>query len=366
MIAALLVATVLSVSDPAGDAVGDGSLRMPTALVFRTQGAFDARGIEVYDRPEFSFGVIMEALANPWDLPLGFSLPIIEVYLDAGGEEGQEELLPGSGMRLPEGRSWDFAFRITGDAFHMFQANPGGDPIDVTGDYAAELRVEDDTIGLFTALPRPDRFSLYGMVGGYDPFTESGWRPVLAEPTPFAFSSERQTLPVVDVIADSFELQVRAIESGVLPEIRAATAASGWLVAAGAGLLISLLGLGLRLAGLGRSAPEQPEPARRRYEPLPPPVVWPFPDPARLPALPPPVGAVGADWGSAEKRAARQDASPTIDPSVLLTDDDDGPGNAGDAHESRPAQGAAGGSGEDGRAVGAGTGAPGSGPNDAD
>ena len=93
----------------------------------------------------------------------------------------------------------------------------------------------------------PGVFSLYGMTGSYDPFSVSGWRSVTPEPSPWHFSSPGQTNPVIDVMADDPALQARAIQSGVLPEIRTSFQQRRWLFLAVAGALIALLGFVLRL-----------------------------------------------------------------------------------------------------------------------
>lgn len=243
MIPTLLLAAILSVSDPAGDAIGNGSLEPPTAVVYRTPGVFDAQKFEVLDTPDFGFSLTMGQLNNPWNLPNGFSLPVIEIYLDTH-EGGSATLLPGSGMMLPESSSWRYAFKLTGDNFQMLSAEPGSESyVDVTEAFGASLKVEGNTLTVTTDLARPDEFSIYGMVGGYDPFTDYGWRPVQTAASPWAFSSESQTVRVVDVIADKFSQQRTAISSGVLPEIRAATHSNSWLLVTAAGLLVSLVGV---------------------------------------------------------------------------------------------------------------------------
>jgi hypothetical protein len=247
MIEALFLAAILSVTDPAGDTHGDGSLRAPTDVVFRTPGVFDVETFDVHDTPELGFSLTMGHLNNPWGLPNGFSLPIIEIYLDTG-EEGLEALLPGSGMRLPPGRTWNYAFRMTGDSFEVFAPdNVTGEPTLITTALGAQLTVQDNTLIITTRLERPQVFSMYGMVGGYDPFRDNGWRPVLAQSSPWAFTSPVQGLPVVDVIADTAELQEQAIRLGILPEMRSSAQNSRWLLVAGLGALLGLIGVAGRL-----------------------------------------------------------------------------------------------------------------------
>lgn len=268
MIATLALATLLSVSDPVGDTVGNGTLTPPTALVFRSPGAFDLQEIVVPDAGTFGFRLTMTQLHNPWDLANGFSLPIIEVYLSdnttadrlAPGQQpppGRRDLLPGSGMTLAEGTRWNYAFRLTGDDFTVYGVGDDGEVLELTDRLRARLRVEGNTLVVTTNLAVPERFSLYGTVGSYDPFSEHGWRAVTTEPGPWALSSPTQPIPVIDVMADSFDLQRRAIDSATLPQIRASFQQDQWLLVVFGGLAITVLGLFGRLVAYLRTYPDE-------------------------------------------------------------------------------------------------------------
>lgn len=280
MVSALFLATLLTLSDPAGDAVGNGTLAAPTASTFRSAEAFDLRTVSVPDAA--TFGVALEyALIPP---PDAFPQAITELYLHdaeaaARGRAGRAALLPGSGMHLPEGRGWHAAFRVVGETVQMFSPDgapsPEAFPDEVTGAYGARVRREGNTLFITTALQMPGRFSLYGMTGVYDPFSETGWRALRAEPSPWGFSSLDQGVPVLDVITDTYAQQQGAINAGVLPEIRAPVAQEGWLLLAGAGVVVALLGLTARFL-VRRDAPHSvpkasPDAAPRPDLPLAPP-----------------------------------------------------------------------------------------------
>ena len=286
MIHALILASLLTLHDPAGDAFGNGNLLPPTDVVFRTPGVFDAQLFEVLDTPTLSLRLTLGRLNNPWSLPYGFSLPIIEFYLDTGAE-GERDLLPGSGMNLPPGVTWNYALHITGESFTVLA--PGaeaGHPLDITDSVGARLSVEGDTIVVTTELPRPARFSLYGMVGSYDFFDPTGWRPVAPEPTAGAFGSPTQRVRVVDVLTEDLASQVHAIDTGILPEIRPPVRRDGWLQLMGLGVLLALVGVVGRFFVRSRPPPAFPTaspPEAPELPALPPPL-----RPITTPALPPP------------------------------------------------------------------------------
>ena len=253
-------ADLLSLADPPGDAVGDGSLASPTAERF--SGAHDVRAVRVLDAETLTVQLELAGLAAQRDTNR-VGQPIIEIYLDSA-PGGEETLLPGSGMRLAQG-GWEVAFQIAGEHLRVFAAGDaaltgtnGDGPTDVTTSLGARLVREGDLLTVRTRLETPTRFSLYGLAGSYDPFSTTGWRDIALSPSPWHFSSPTQTRPVIDVMADGPALQARAIRSGVLPEIRTSFQQERWLLIAALGALFALFGVALRLFA---SPPQPPEPA---------------------------------------------------------------------------------------------------------
>ena len=243
----LIVAALISLSDPVGDATGNGTLTPPSAEVYRNLAPFDLLGVTVTDDPQLTLRIEMASLSNPFDLPLGFSLPVIEVYL-SGEEQGRNELLPGSGMQLPPGQGWEVAVRLTGEQATAYRTSsaPGGvetAPVSVTTN-GNELLVR-------TPYPRPESPRVYAVTGLYDLFGATPWRPLERQESPWAFSSESQRLPVVDLLAQREGRQAEAIDAGVLPPAGGRSRLPGaiWLVLMAVGLLVALAGVAMRIVG---------------------------------------------------------------------------------------------------------------------
>lgn len=240
---ALATAILLSFTDPPGDAYGDGSLQTPTAAVNRTIGALDLTNLELYKDTTLSFSLIFASLTNPFNLANGFSFPIIEIYIDNLEVQGASQLLPGSDMQLPAGSDWNYAFKLSGDAIQIFEAIEEN-VSDISSKSGAKLTVAGNTLTLQTSLPRPESLKLYGMVGNYSPFTASGWMPTSASSSPWAYWSQTQTSPVVEVVASTVEKQIQAIQSGILPAIEVQrTRVNPWFFVMFTGLFMALLGL---------------------------------------------------------------------------------------------------------------------------
>ena len=236
----LMLAALLLITDPTGDAVGNGTLQAPTAAIYRSTSTFDVTEFAVLDAPTLQFGIKFGSLANPLGLPNGFSFPIIEIYVN-DLSQGSTSLLPGSNMSLPGNASWRYALRITGDDVHVYQAD-GETILDISEDVNVTIRTEDSTIFVSTNLSRPDEYRLYSIVGQYDPF-QGGWRPLSTEASPWSFSSPEQQFPVIDVVAETRVAQQEALNRGVLPEIKSPPKPNWWLLVILVGCIIAFTGV---------------------------------------------------------------------------------------------------------------------------
>ena len=245
MILETLALLALTRVDPAGDAHGDGSLAPPTAPVYATMAPFDLVEVSVLDRSELVFRVRLADMPNPGGLEHGITLPVVDLYLDADVDGGRAELLPGPEMFMPEGRGWNVAVRITGDfAYARTADDVDGPPLPV------EVRRDDDVLEIVTSLPRPEALhELHALTGVYDPFSETGWRPVATAPSPWAFSSDLPHPPVIDLTADDDEAQRTALATGVLPERVRAPEAGPWTWLMLGGVAIAVFGLVARRFG---------------------------------------------------------------------------------------------------------------------
>jgi len=289
----LLAVAAMVLTDPTGDAAGDGTLTAPSAPIYANASIFDLQEVEVEgDDTGATLRITLGSLENASSLPEGFSGVIVDVYVDA--EPGGATItLPGPGMRMPPGRGWQFGVRISGDgayAVRYAELTDGGNALDpgepasvgnagaaqAGAEPAAEPEAALDDLGrvplaiardgstLSVRIPWPvgEHPEVYAMSGVYDPFTPTGWRPLAAAPSPWAFSGVDQAVPVVDVLAPDADAQERALRSAVLPRMRTRSAlASPWLLVMAAGLALAALGLWLRrkvAPDTAVGAPEQP------------------------------------------------------------------------------------------------------------
>ncbi len=182
-----LVKKGIVVNDPQGDDYGPGTYTYPTDKVFKP-GVFDLLKFKMteedkYWRLEFYFRNLG---GNPWNAPYGFSLQIIEVYLDfkKGGNTSAIKMFPdgpGSNVALDPEHPWDLALRIAGWDYGNIIVVPGQKPIQ------GELKISADPTrnAIIVELPKKylsinEKYGLYGavLVGSQDGYGPDKWRPV--------------------------------------------------------------------------------------------------------------------------------------------------------------------------------------------
>ena len=246
MISSLLMIALLTVTDPVGGPAGAGTLTAPTSAMYRNLAPFDIREIAVLDEEHLELRLEMGAWSNPLALENGFSHPIIEIYI-GGGEHGNSDLLPGSGMLLPDGESWTVAFQLTGDRARGWFVDASG-----VNEFEPSLQLLDDHLYVITEQPRIETPRLAAVSGLYSPFHQSGWRPLETAESAWAFSSAEQQFPVVDVLALNQEAQAAALSGGVLPVTEVNLIENPntvWFALMAAGIAVA--GAGLIIRGIG-------------------------------------------------------------------------------------------------------------------
>ena len=171
---------VASFTDPLGDDHGMGTLTYPTAGVFDVEGLFDLLSYTIFDQGEnWLFVFEFYALPNPWGGPLGFSHPIINLYLDVQPGGLTEAHPDGDAMqvRFHPDHPWDFFIKVAGWSDygrHLFTADGETHLIDVSADPARRLvlvRIPKDLV--------PEiRGAHYVIVASQDGFGPDHIRPV--------------------------------------------------------------------------------------------------------------------------------------------------------------------------------------------
>ncbi len=108
---------ILEISDPVGDDHGPGTYQYPTDPVF-TPGIFDLTKFALYRGTDADYWVLtFQDLPNPWNAPLGFSHPLIWVYVHQPGapkqrtDAGSPAL---GGLHFDPSTPWSARLKIAG------------------------------------------------------------------------------------------------------------------------------------------------------------------------------------------------------------------------------------------------------------
>ncbi len=107
-----------SQEDKPNDDYGPGTYTYPTDNLFQSnKGLFDLRKYLVGETDnEVVFKLIFARLDNPWNAPLGFSFPIINIYLSTGSDnpKSTNTLFPGANVKFAPEYPWDFFIKTAG------------------------------------------------------------------------------------------------------------------------------------------------------------------------------------------------------------------------------------------------------------
>ncbi|MBL8022966.1 MAG: hypothetical protein JNK54_01600 [Elusimicrobia bacterium] len=126
---------VLRWRDATNDDRGPGDYFYPTGAQFPT-GAWDIVSFDVYPRNEtVTFTFTFTALPNPSEAPAGFSLPLVDLYIDINHSvgAGSQEFLPGRPGMAEALDAWEYALSVDGWGARFFQhvSRRGAQPVAV-------------------------------------------------------------------------------------------------------------------------------------------------------------------------------------------------------------------------------------------
>ena len=178
---------IADIPDPVGDDHGPGTYTYPTDKVFKP-GVFDLTHFKMIEQTnyyvmEFTFRNLG---GNPWNAPYGFSLQIIEVYLDfkKGGNTSAIKMYPdgpGANVKLDPDHPWDVALRIAGWDYGNLIVLPNGTVIQ------GEMQISADPTknAIIVKIPKKyiqinESYGLWGdvLVGSQDGYGPDKWRNV--------------------------------------------------------------------------------------------------------------------------------------------------------------------------------------------
>lgn len=195
---------IFSRIDPANDDYGPGYYHYPQHKIFNMKkGLFDITDFKIYEENYYyEIQLKFTDLVDVWNSRYGFSMPLIEIYID-NQEGGSTRLFEkGANVKLnpkfpwnrlvkingwwisiykPEDRNKQVVdFSVSGEDVPWVIKNPG---IEVQDNWI-KLKIEKEKIGSLK------NANLFIMVGGFDPFGYGHFRGVKDEINSWFFASE--------------------------------------------------------------------------------------------------------------------------------------------------------------------------------
>lgn len=195
---------IFSRIDPAGDDYGPGIYQYPQHEVFqRGEGLFDIIHFKIYEENSYyEFQFQFTNLIDVWNSRYGFSMPLIEVYID--NEKGGSIALfeEGANVKLNPKFPWDKLLKINGWWISLYVPQDRNKKVvdfTVSGedvpwviknpkikveDNWIKLKIEKDKIGPIK------KSNLFVIVGGFDPFGYDHFRGIRDEVNSWFFAAE--------------------------------------------------------------------------------------------------------------------------------------------------------------------------------
>jgi len=178
-----------SMEDKSGDDYGPGIYKYPTDASFAPyKDILDLRKYMVGESAdEVVFKLVFGKLTNPWNAPLGFSMPIINIYLatDPKLPNSTKTLFSGANVEFDKAYPWNYFLKIAGFpdyGQHLF--TPDGKKWNVkvfadASESAVVIRVPKSIIGE----PKGKKWAHYVIVGSQDGYGPDNFRKVTPEPS---------------------------------------------------------------------------------------------------------------------------------------------------------------------------------------
>jgi carbohydrate-binding DOMON domain-containing protein len=192
--------------DAENDDFGPGTYQYPQKEIFQNKGnLFDIRVFTILESDnDYLFKFNFTKLTDPWNSEYGFSLPLIELYLDNDQGGSNNPFYKGANISFEEGFNWNKFLKISGWWVRIFNPNSKEravfnlNEISSEDPYQAETAdvfTEDNTINLKiskTELGSLDNSKFVLLIGSFDPFGYDHFRSFSKEKSSWQIYTETE------------------------------------------------------------------------------------------------------------------------------------------------------------------------------
>ncbi|WP_369409515.1 glucodextranase DOMON-like domain-containing protein [Deinococcus arboris] len=207
-----LLASTITLTDPAGDARGDGGYVLPTRPAISAE-MLDLRAFSAQPQGEgMRFTVSFSQLGNPWNAPSGYSAGVTDIFVK--GALGGQQVLGETGLRVRGQGGWAYHLRVTGGGATLVQADSQGT---LTTLAAPGVQVSGTSLVIDAAVPG-GTYGYWVTNSVYTPLSPGGVLKPGTAAGPTLLQAGRAGAPTpVDVLAPSSD--TLAFTSGTLAPV---------------------------------------------------------------------------------------------------------------------------------------------------
>ncbi len=222
---------IFSVDDPAGDDCGPCYYNYPTNKIFSPfSGLYDIRNFSLIDDNEnYIYEFHFTEITDPWNSRFGFSMPLIELYIDNDSGGSTKLFEEGANIRLDPEHPWNKLIKISGWWVRVFTpADKGKNMIDLSAETEefpqnvenARVETKDNVIRVELGKELTGDLTgakIYILVGSFDPFGFDHFRGLKQKKSSWSFSTDKEIYidnapRVVDIILPPGKEQSKVLE----------------------------------------------------------------------------------------------------------------------------------------------------------
>ncbi len=223
--------------DGTGDDYGPGDYYYPQNHIFQNKGSlFDLKSMTIFEsESKYKIRFSFSNLTDPWGAKYGFSLPLIELYID-NQEGGSNHLFhDGANVSFNQSFYWNRFLKISGWWVRVFRPESKKENLlninemtlnDPNSNNNFNLSREDNNI--FLSMPKTEVNPLQNskiivLIGSFDPFGYDHFRSLSKTKSYWQIYSENdisnsKSTRVLDILVPAGESQ-KEILKGELPEL---------------------------------------------------------------------------------------------------------------------------------------------------
>jgi alpha-amylase/alpha-mannosidase (GH57 family) len=203
---------IFEMEDKEGDDYGPGNYEYPTDPVFQ-KGLLDLLKFEIYvGTDKVAFKLIFKKLTNPWNAPLGFSHPLINLYISTGSENLNKSKFPRTNVfraEFDENYPWDIMLKVAGWQEYgtiLYTVDGREERIRVSSnpkERSITFSMPIDLLGNGDPFSKP--WAFYLLIFSQDGYSPDHIRPVRSKREQWVFGGAKEnSIPVIDMLDPSY------------------------------------------------------------------------------------------------------------------------------------------------------------------